>query len=103
MSDRGMKKWAPYKSLVEHDPAINNMQKERNKISKPKISSETAEEINELLSNYHGQEVIITYYRNGEIKDKNAIIKKIDPLERKLLLLERGTITFSELIYIKNA
>ena len=29
MSDRGMKKWAPYKSLVEHDPAINKMKEDQ--------------------------------------------------------------------------
>ena len=103
MSDRGMKKWAPYKSLIEHDPALGKMKKDRTKIDKPKISSEEAEEINDLLVNYHGQEVIITYYKNGELFDINAVLKKIDPLERRILTTERKSIPFSEIISIKNA
>ena len=56
MSDRGMKKWAPYKSLIEQDVYLNKMKKEKEKISKPIISSEEAENINEILTNYHGEE-----------------------------------------------
>ena len=52
MSDRGMKKWAPYKSLPEQDPHLINTKKNKTKIDKPLISSEEAEVINEILSNY---------------------------------------------------
>ena len=103
MSDRGIKKWAPYKSLVEHGYALNDLSNENKKIDKPTISRETAEEINELLCEYHGQEVIITYYRRGNINDTTEIIKKIDTLEKKLVLSNRQSIKFSELLYIKNA
>ena len=103
MSDRGMKKWAPYKSLIEHDPALNKMKSDRHKIDKPKISSEEAESINEILTNYHGQIVVITYYRNSELLTLEATIKKIDPIARCLILEEKKKITFSELISLKNA
>ena len=103
MSDRGMKKWAPYKSLIEHDPALDKMKKDRAKISKPKISSDEADNINEILTNYHGQNVIITYYRNDELYTLEAVIKKIDPFERILITTERKRISFSELISLQNA
>ena len=103
MSDRGMKKWAPYKSLIEHDPALDKIKKDREKVSKPKISIEEAEEINEILVHYHGQEVIITYYREGKINELQTTIKKVDDIARRILTVDRNTITFSELIRIQNA
>ena len=46
MSERGIKKWAPYKSLPEHDPKIIEMRKNRNKIEKPTLSDDEIEKIN---------------------------------------------------------
>ena len=103
MSDRGMKKWAPYKSLIEHDPAIEKVKRDREKVSKPKISIEEAEEINDILVNYHGQEVIITYYRNSKINELQTVIKKIDDIERKIITMDKEKIAFSELIRLQNA
>lgn len=101
MSDRGMKKWNAYKSLPEHDVALNDNSINKKKIEKPLISSEEADIINEILVNYHDELLIITYYRNGflyEIEDK---IKKIDPYERRLITHNNGRILFKELIKIK--
>ena len=102
MSDRGMKKWAPYKSLIEHEPYLEAKKKEKEKITKPLISNEEAEVINEALINYHGQEVIITYFRSGSLRELEATIKKIDPPERKVVLANRITIYFKELIKIED-
>ena len=52
MSERGMKKWAPYKSLNEQDKYLKKVSDNNKKISKPQISSDEAEEINEILVNY---------------------------------------------------
>ena len=41
MSDRGMKKWAPYKSLNEQWSTLDQIKKEEIK-EKPKISNEKA-------------------------------------------------------------
>ena len=57
MSERGMKKWAPYKSLNEQEHYLNKLHKDNEKVEKPKISSDAAEEINEILVNYHGEEL----------------------------------------------
>ena len=102
MSDRGMKKWAPYKSLIEQDAYLNKMRKEKEKISKPKISNEEAENINEILTTYHGEELEISYFRNEEILKENIVIKTIDVINKKLLLLNRRVIYFKEIISLKR-
>lgn len=102
MSDRGIKKWAPYKSLKEQWSTLDAVHEEEQKVEKPTISSEEAEEINDLLVNYRGQEVIIKYFRNGKILEEEAIIKRIDTFEKKLFLTNRKVIKMTELLYISD-
>ena len=102
MSDRGMKKWNAYKSLPEHMPAVTKTQQNQYKKAKPQISSEEADEINYHLVNYQGEEVIITYYRNGEINEITTTIKKISAENRELVLPDRSKIKFTELLGIRN-
>ena len=54
MSERGMKKWAPYKSLNEQEDYLNKLHKKQEKVERPRISSDEADNINEILVNYHG-------------------------------------------------
>lgn len=102
MSDRGIKKWAPYKALIEQEPAIVSMNKVRSKVDKPILSEDQMEAINEILVNYQGEELIATIYKNGELITKEIIIKKIDPYERKIFLVERGSISLSDLVGLKR-
>ncbi|MBO4285854.1 MAG: YolD-like family protein [Bacilli bacterium] len=103
MSDRGMKKWNAYKTLEDHMPAVEKTVQNRYKVNKPLISSEEADEINYHLVNYAGEEVIITYYRDNEIKEITTIIKKISPENRELILPDRSKIKFNELLGIKDS
>lgn len=102
MSGRGIKAWAPYKSLKEQWSTLDDVHKQEEKVEKPTISSEEAEEINELLVNYHGQEVIIEYYRNGKIIKEESTIRKIDSFEKKIYLTNRKVINFKELVSLAN-
>ena len=102
MSERGMKKWAPYKSLNEQEHYLNKLHKDNEKVEKPKLSSDAAEEINEILVNYHGEELVITFYRNERIQRINSTIKKIDAENKKIVLPDRKTILFSELINLER-
>lgn len=102
MSERGMKKWAPYKSLNEQDKYLKKVSDNNRNINKPQISSDEAEEINEILVNYQGEELLITYFRNDQINKISATIKKIDPLNKKIVLLERKTINFNEIIKLER-
>ena len=101
MSDRGMKKWAPYRSLPEHTVVINN-QKNDNQQTKPLISNEEAETINEILVNYHGQTLHVEYYRNNHIFKEDIVIKKIDTFEKKLVLINRKSIKLNEIIKLEE-
>lgn len=98
MSDRGMKKWAPYRSLVEQMPSLEKTKEKKTKIEKPLISNEEAECINEILVNYQGEELFIAYFRNGKLYEENIFIKKIDIYEKKLVLPNRRSIKLSEIV-----
>ena len=100
MSDRGIKKWAPYKTLSEQDFNMSKQKEKEQIVEKPIISAEFAEEINNILVNYHGEELTIGYYRNGKILEATDRIKKIDTFEKKLVLYSRKTIMLKEIVSI---
>ena len=102
MSERGMKKWAPYKSLNEQENYLNKLHKDNEKVEKPRISSDAAEEINEILVNYHGEELLITFFRNNRVQNISTVIKKIDAENKKIVLPDRKTIYFTELVGLER-
>lgn len=77
MNERGMKKWAPYKSLDSQADFLAKMHYEKSKISKPLVMEDEAIRINEILSSYHGQEVTVSFYRDGHIRSEIGIISHI--------------------------
>ena len=102
MSERGMKKWAPYKSLNEQENYLNKLHQNQNKVERPRISSDEAENINDILVNYHGEELLIEYWRNEKINTLSSILSKIDPVNKKIVLPLRKTIYFTELIRVER-
>ena len=102
MSERGMKKWAPYKSLIEQEKYLKKAHQDNNVVKKPTLSSDEAEYINEILVNYHGEELEITFWRNDKLNTVSTILVKIDPVNKKIVLPERKTIYFSELISLER-
>ena len=102
MSERGMKKWAPYKSLIEQEKYLKKASQNNEKQVRPQISSDEAENINEILVNYHGEELEISYWRNEKINTISSILVKIDPENKKIVLPERRTIYFKELIGLER-
>ena len=102
MSDRGMKKWAPYKSLVEQEKYLKKAHEDNEKVERPQISSDEAELINEILVNYQGEELVIQYWRNDKINTVSSVLKKIDAENKKIVLPDRKTIYFKELIGISR-
>ena len=102
MSERGMKKWAPYKSLNEQENYLNKLHQNQNKVERPRISSDEADNINEILVNYHGEELLIEYWRDEKINTVSSVLSKIDPVNKKIVLPLRKTIYFSELIRIER-
>lgn len=98
MSDRGIKKWAPYKTLSEQDFNLKKQKENEAKIEKPMISSDMADEINSILVNYHDESLKIGYYKNGKIYEIVDKIKKIDIIERKIYLQSKKIILLSDII-----
>lgn len=96
-----MKKWAPYKSLNEQWSSLDDIHNKEKLIEKPKISSEEAEAINDILVNYHGQELEFTYYKKGMLLKEKGTIKKIDTLDRKIVLDNKIIIYLKDLVGIK--
>ena len=96
MSDRGMKKWNAYKTLPEHEPTIGKTITDRYKTDKPIVTDDEAEIINDILVNYKGELLEISYYRNGYNSKIITTIKKIDPIYKILTFAE------GEKIYIKD-
>lgn len=101
MSDRGMKKWAPYKTLQEQWTTLDDLYESDEKVEKPKLSNEEAEEINDKLVNYHGQELTFYYYKNGRVLKEKSTIKKIDAFNRKLILDNKIIIYLKDLVGLK--
>ena len=102
MSERGMKKWAPYKSLPEQEKYLKKLKEGQEKVERPVMSSDEMEEINEILVNYAGEEVLISYWRNEKINSVSTMIKKIDVDNKKIVLPDRKTIYFHELIKLER-
>jgi len=84
MSDRGMKKWAPYASLIEQKGTMARMLREKKKISRPHISADQAELIERTLTNYRGGRLRVTYFADGFIRVCDVAIKRIDVLNRQI-------------------
>ena len=96
-----MKKWAPYKTLNEQWETLDKLEKSDEYVEKPKISNEVAEEINDKLVNYSGEELEFYYYKRGKILKEKSTIKKIDAFEKKLVLNSDVTIYLKDLVGIK--
>ena len=101
MSDRGMKKWAPYKTLNEQWSTLEELHKNEEKVERPTISNEVAEEINDKLVNYNGEELEFYYYKNGRILKEKSTIKKIDTMERRIYLTNGVKIILKDLVGLK--
>ena len=102
MSDRGMKKWAPYSSLIEQATCLEEMKYQRNKIAKPILTEDQMEKINFALQSYKkGQYINIKFYNDGYLYIINTTIKRID-LENRKLILENGKLDLSNIIDIEG-
>jgi hypothetical protein len=99
MSDRGMKKWAPYASLIEQKGTVVSMKENRRKMAKPLLSQDQANEINDALLNIKNTLAKITYYRSGHALHLQGVVTAIQ-FDQKYLIINEQTIAFKEIIKI---
>ena len=100
--DRGMRKGAPYQSLVEQGKYLAAMMERKSRVPRPLISSDRAEEINRILLDYHHEILKAKYWENGHIYEEKTLIRRIDAQEQKLYL-ESHPIDFRNLINLEYA
>ena len=100
--DRGMKKFLPFSSLVEHEKCLNKMLIEKNKVKKPQLAIEQARKINNILLNINfDNEYRFKLYLDGYIYFVVSKIKDIN-FNAKKLYFEDLEISFSSILDIEN-
>jgi hypothetical protein len=99
MSDRGMKKWAPYASLIEQKGTISTMKNRREQSKKPLISQDMATEINACLLIAIDQNVIIEYFSEGNKRQLSGMVTKIN-YDQKWLIVDNMTLSFKFILSI---
>ena len=100
MKDRGMMKWAPYKSLDQQADYLAKMAYEKGKKGRPTLSNEEAEEINELLVHYHDELVKVHYFRDGYVYEETGPLNEINKIY-KLLKINDLVIYFKDIISLE--
>jgi hypothetical protein len=100
MSDRGMKKWAPYASLIEQKGTIRRMKHARSQSQKPLLSSDRAQELNEIILMSLGKNIIVQWYENGQINECTTLVTKLD-LDQKIMKTTHRTIVLSSITNIR--
>lgn len=99
LRDRGMVKWAPYKSLPEQEDYLEKMEKEKNKVDKPLLSDDELIELDTKLSTYNrGNPISIEYYDNGFIKTVDDYLDYIDTINKRIVLKNRMSIPVSNVL-----
>ena len=97
MSERGMKKWAPYASLIEQKSTIVRMKESKTRIEKPLLSEDQAGLINAKLLVAKEQWIAIGYFEDGKRIREIGRVKKIN-FDEKWLKINEKTIYFSSIL-----
>jgi uncharacterized protein YpmB len=100
MKDRGMKKWAPFASLIEQKKSLHTMHQQRKKIAQPILSEDQAQAINDTLLVAKQKLCHLQYYDDGVIYALNTTIKVID-LVYKTIRFEDTTIPIQAILAIR--
>jgi hypothetical protein len=84
---RGMIKWQAFASMPEQFAGIREIIKENTKVSRPIVTQDAKERIeNRLLISLLGEEeLIITHYEDGYILTNYYTVVDIDPLEKVVI------------------
>lgn len=102
MSDRGMKKWAPYKSLIEQEVFINKMRVNKNKVEKPLLCDEEMEKIDYYLREKPCRTLIFSIFEDGYIYNVETKIKTIDLVERSIVFENNLKIKIYDIVDIQE-
>lgn len=100
MTKRECVKWQPFNALIPGSKIVNDVLKEKNKITMPSLSDDQIADLeSHLLEAYYNQNVIkLKFYRNGRYYLKQGRIKKIDKINKIITLEDDYQIFFKQII-----
>ncbi len=104
MHDRGMIKWAPFNSVIDSKSLVKELIYDKAKIDKPALSDEQINYLENKIfeSLFNVIPIEITIYQNGYLKIIKGTVKKIEKVQRKIILDNGKNIYFCEIVKIKN-
>ncbi|EOO11938.1 YolD-like family protein [Bacillus cereus] len=104
---RGMIKWSPFAALTEQFDGIREIIKEKNKITRPILTAEEKELIEDMLlcSLVSEEEIMITYYEDGYLLSSYMTVVDIDPSNSAVICTDafynKMKLQFSNIIDVK--
>ena len=100
MNDRGIIKWQPFDSLFSSAKLKQEVAKKRNIISKPILSEEQKNAIeNDLLQAYHENILIrLTIFKSNQIYEISKKINKIILNNKKIIFEDYSYVFFDQII-----
>ncbi|QWU45764.1 YolD-like family protein [Bacillus sp. NP247] len=83
---RGMVKWQPFASMPEQFAVIKEMIQEQTKVSRPVLTQDAKEVLeNKLLTSFLGEEeILLTYYKDGYLYKNYITVININPLSETI-------------------
>ncbi len=99
-----MNSWMPFNAVCDGTSLVDMIEKEKSRFKKPTLSEEQLEDIQDkIITAYNNEEVInIKYYNSGYLYQVKNIIKKIDEIDKKIVLKNGKVIFFSQIINVNS-
>ncbi|PFO65952.1 3-oxoacyl-ACP synthase [Bacillus cereus] len=104
---RGMVKWSPFAAMPEQFAGIREIIKEKNKVTRPILTAEEKELIENMLlcSLLSEEEILITYYEDGYLLSSYMTVVGIDQQHSAVLCTDafynKMKLLFSNIIDVK--
>ncbi|MGX5622228.1 YolD-like family protein [Bacillus cereus] len=104
---RGMVKWSPFAAMPEQFAGIREIIKEKNKVTRPILTDEEKELIENMLlcSLLSEEEILITYYEDGYLLSSYMTVVDIDPSNSAVICTDafynKIKLQFSNIIGVK--
>ncbi len=101
--DRGFIKWQPFNSVIPGSLILNNLNSNK-PIPKPTLFPEEIEKINaKIIESYYSHNLIeITIYERNKIIKLKTTIVKLNNTNHTLNLANNKTISFNQILNIKD-
>ncbi|ARJ25932.1 3-oxoacyl-ACP synthase (plasmid) [Bacillus mycoides] len=104
---RGMVKWSPFSAMPEQFAGIREIIKEKNKVTRPILTDDEKELIENMLlcSLLSEEEILITYYEDGYLLSSYMTVVDIDPSNSAVMCTDafynKIKLQFSNIIGVK--